>query len=107
MILLAATMRPSGRHCEVVDIPVRLILGVESRRDCIDEWKYATTVDADPLGSHHLPLLAGAGFLVGGTVGIMRSSKTPVLWTIATTIQWGLLGGSYWGMQPAFISSMC
>jgi len=48
---------------------------------------------------------AGAGFLVGGTTGILRSSKTPVLWTIATTIQWALLGGSYWGIRTAILDT--
>jgi hypothetical protein len=43
-----------------------------------------------------IDLSASAGLLVGGTVGILRT-KTPVLWAIVTSAQWGLLGGTYWG----------
>lgn len=38
-----------------------------------------------------------AGFLVGGTLGIAKSKPAIVLWTLVSTIQWGLLGGTYWG----------
>jgi hypothetical protein len=90
MIPFATAMRPFGQHCEVEGFPVRLfaVAGIAA---------HVLQLRLQPLPSHHLPFSAGAGFLVGGTVGILRSSKTPVLWTLATTIQWALLGGSYCG----------
>jgi hypothetical protein len=43
MILLAVAMRPYGRHCEVVHIPVSPTFGVKSLYDCVDECTYALT----------------------------------------------------------------
>jgi len=45
-----------------------------------------------------------AGLLFGGVTGIIRS-PTPILWATVSSIQWALLGGSYWGVRSAFLQS--
>jgi len=49
-------------------------------------------------------IAGGAGFLFGGTAGIL-TSPTPALWAAAATFQWALLGGTYWGLRTAVINN--
>lgn len=48
--------------------------------------------------------LGAAGLLFGGIVGTLRSAH-PVLWATVTSIQWSLLGGTYWGFRSAILQT--
>ncbi|KIW03722.1 uncharacterized protein PV09_05031 [Verruconis gallopava] len=45
-----------------------------------------------------------AGLLFGGVVGTVRSAH-PVLWASVTSIQWSLLGGTYWLFRSSLLQT--
>ncbi|KAF2720396.1 hypothetical protein K431DRAFT_93557 [Polychaeton citri CBS 116435] len=45
-----------------------------------------------------------AGFLVGGTAGILKA-QTPFLYASASAIQTGLLGAAFWGFRTTILSA--
>ncbi|KAB8296129.1 hypothetical protein EYC80_008922 [Monilinia laxa] len=48
-------------------------------------------------------LSALSGTIVGGFSGILVS-RTPVLFAVASSIQWGILGTTFWGTRTALLS---
>jgi len=48
--------------------------------------------------------IGAAGLLFGAVTGTLRSAH-PVLWATATSIQWFLLGGTYWGVRSALLQT--
>ncbi|KAF2429697.1 hypothetical protein EJ08DRAFT_697969 [Tothia fuscella] len=44
------------------------------------------------------------GLLFGTTAGILRSS-TPALFATAASLQWALLGGTYWGVRTSILNT--
>ncbi|TGO26248.1 hypothetical protein BPAE_0063g00170 [Botrytis paeoniae] len=48
-------------------------------------------------------LSALSGTIIGGFSGILVS-QTPVLFAVASSIQWGILGSTFWGTRTALLS---
>jgi hypothetical protein len=87
--------------------------GCHIRYRCLDSASYFTLYPCCPkytpgpeqsVNQKLTDYIGGAGFVVGGTIGIL-TSPTPLLFATFSSLQWFVLGSTFWGTRSSILQA--